>query len=225
MSVRDLHSVSTDLAADLPDVLPVLPLTGVILLPRGRLPLNIFEPRYLALVDQAMGQGRTLGMIQPTGDDANEVLSPLYNIGCMGRITSFSETEDGRYLISLIGVSRFKIGEELPMQNGYRRVRPVWAEFAHDLGGEDAATKLDRNRLLAALRDYFKAQGITANWEAIQQTTDENLVVSLTMVCPFEPNEKQALLEATTLAERARMLLTLLEMAALDKREIESARH
>lgn len=208
----------------LPETLPIFPLPGVILLPRGRMPLNIFEPRYLAMVDDAMANGRLIGMIQPSHETVSDAVPPIYNVGCVGRVISFSETEDGRYLISLFGVCRFAVNEELGLHNGYRRIRPDWSPFKDDLLGEEQ-DKIDRNRLFTALRGYFKTQGIMANWEAIQQTGDENLIISLTMICPFEQNEKQALLEARTLGDRARLLLTLLEMAALNKREIDSARH
>ena len=209
---------------DLPACLPVFPLPGVLLLPRGRLPLNIFEPRYLAMTDDALGApGRLIGMIQPA--DANADLGPrgpparLYPIGCAGRIASFSETEDGRYLISLAGVCRFTIAAELAGAKGYRRVRPDFAPWQADLGpadlgAPDAPAGIDRARLLGALKTYFTVEKIEADWAAIADTPDERLVTTLAMVCPFQPPEKQALLEARTMAERARTILALLEMAA-----------
>lgn len=208
----------------LPSALPVFPLPGVLLLPRGRLPLNIFEPRYLALVEDAMAAGRLMGMIQPLDPSCRTRCPALYETGCAGRITNFSETEDGRLLITLSGLSRFRVVRELPMERGYRRVQPAWERFAGDLDGEPAAG-LDRARLLAGLRPYFKAQGISANWDAIEGTPDERLVTSLAMICPFEPSEKQALLEAPDLAERARLLIALIEMAILDNRDNDSAVH
>lgn len=197
----------------LPAELPVFPLTGVLLLPRGRLPLNIFEPRYLAMFDDALAGERMIGMIQPSGAATQgDQLSPaLYAIGCAGRITSFSESGDGRYLVALDGVSRFRITEELPLQRGYRRVIPDWTPFAADLTEEELT--LDRARLIELLQAYFRQQQLSANWEAIGQAPDERLLTSLAMICPFEPPEKQALLEAGCLSDRARLMMSLLEIA------------
>ncbi|HEY0833927.1 MAG TPA: LON peptidase substrate-binding domain-containing protein [Azospirillum sp.] len=206
----------------LPREIPVFPLSGVLLLPHGRLPLNIFEPRYLAMVADALAGDRVIGMIQPT-DPASRAKAPaLYETGCAGRITAFSETDDGRMLITLTGLCRFSVLRELPAAaGGYRRVVPAWERFAGDLEAEtaDVAGALDRARLTAGLKCYFRAQGISANWDHIQCTPDERLVTSLAMVCPFEACEKQALLEAPDLAERAKLLIALIEMAILDGRE------
>lgn len=202
----------------LPRELPVFPLPGVLLLPRGRLPLNIFEPRYLAMVEDALGRDRMIGMVQPTDPTSRAKVPALYETGCAGRITSFAETEDGRLLITLTGVCRFMALRELPCQRGYRRVQPAWERFAADLNGEDSGG-IDRSRLLGGLKGYFKAQGISANWEAIEGTPDERLVTSLAMICPFEASEKQALLEAPDLTERAKLLIALIEMAILDGHE------
>src|SRR6185312_13944937 len=131
----------------LPDVLPIFPLSGALLLPRGRLPLNIFEPRYIAMVETALGNGRLIGMVQPSAPETQEPLPPIYHIGCAGRIVSFSETDDGRFLISLAGVCRFKIAEELPMQYGFRRVRPDWEDFLTDINTTGEAD-IDRDKLL-----------------------------------------------------------------------------
>ena len=198
--------------ADLPAEIAVFPLTGALLLPRGRLPLNIFEPRYLAMTMDALGQGRLFGMVQP---DARGKAGPgLYRIGCLGRISSFSETDDGRLLITLIGVTRFRILEELPLaQGGYRRVRADYSDFVTDLLEADPPP-LDRPALLGALKPYFQVRGIEANWDAVEQTPDALLVTMLAMVCPFDPPEKQALLEAAEGQERAEMLVTLLRMGA-----------
>lgn len=201
--------------ADLPTEIAVFPLTGALLLPRGRLPLNIFEPRYLAMTQDALGQGRVFGMVQP---DARGKAGPegtgLYRIGCLGRLSSFSETDDGRLLITLIGVTRFRIAEELPMAaGGYRRVRANYADFVTDLLAAEPPP-LDRVALLGALKPYFYARGIEANWDAVEQTPDALLVTMLAMVCPFDPPEKQALLEASEGSERADMLVTLLRMGA-----------
>jgi Lon protease-like protein len=210
----------------LPETLPIFPLSGVLLLPRGRLPLNIFEPRYLSMIEDALGNGRLIGMVQPnTPEISEEPLPPVYHIGCAGRITSFTETEDGRFLISLGGVCRFKIGEELPIQRGYRRVRPEWQSFLTDINEPDDI-EIDRDKLFGILRSYFKLQGISADWNAVQSTNNETLVSSLAMICPLEPNEKQALLEAPTLPKRAELLMALLEMASVPLSEVEGlARH
>jgi Lon protease-like protein len=200
---------------DLPAELPIFPLTGVLLLPRGRLPLNIFEPRYLAMFDDAIAGPRLIGMIQPATaqDDPAEATSPagLYGVGCAGRITSFNETGDGRYMVALDGIARFRITQELPLRRGYRRVVPDWTPFAVDLAEEDAS--IDRARLLELLQAYFRQQQLSANWDAIGQAPDERLLTSLAMVCPFAPSEKQALLEADCLSDRARLMMALLEIA------------
>jgi len=199
---------------ELPAEIPIFPLTGALLLPRGRLPLNIFEPRYVAMIEDALGMGRMLGMIQPDGSGHRGLTGPaLYRIGCLGRICSFSETEDGRFLVTLTGVIRFGVAEELGLHRGYRRVRAEYAEHAADLQTAPAPA-LDRLALLGALRPYFKARQIDANWEAIEHTADATLVTTLCMVCPFDPREKQALLEAPTPDDRAAMLVALLRMDA-----------
>lgn len=199
----------------LPAEIAVFPLPGALLLPQGRLPLNIFEPRYLAMVADALGEGRMFGMIQPdAARPAGDAGPALSRIGCLGRLTSFSETEDGRFLITLTGVIRYRVSEELPMRRPYRRVRPDYAGFEPDLDLAARPALVDRARLLAALRRYFRQRGIEANWSAIEQTPDPALLTTLCMVCPFEPREKQALLEVATAEERAQLLLALLEMAA-----------
>lgn len=201
--------------ADLPAEIPVFPLPGVLLLPQGRLPLNIFEPRYLAMVQDALGAGRMFGMIQPEpGAPHGETGPGLYRIGCLGRISSFAETEDGRFLITLTGVIRFRVAEELPMRRGYRRVRADYADFRADLDRAAAPAGIDRAALLGALLPFFKARRIEANWEALEKTSDKMLVLTLAMLCPFEQREKQALLEAGGPEERAAMLTALLRMGA-----------
>jgi Lon protease-like protein len=209
--------------ADLPGVLPVFPLAGVLLLPRGRLPLNIFERRYLAMVDDALAGGRMIGMIQPSDPAADDVAPPLFRVGCAGRITSFSEAGDGRYLIALDGVARFRILEELPLTRGYRRVVPDWSLFGADL--EEQPCSIDRPRLINLLQTYFRQQGLSANWEAIGQTPDERLMTSLAMICPFAPPEKQALLEADCVSTRCRLMMALLEIAIAGHGEADQPRH
>ena len=198
--------------ADLPAEFPVFPLGGALLLPGGKLPLNIFEKRYLRMVDDALSEGRVIGMIQPDESRRDGPTGPaLYRVGCVGRLSSFSETDDGRYLITLSGVIRFGVQVELEMRRGYRRVRADMARFQADLDDAEPAA-IDRNGVLEALRAYFTAHGFDANWEAIDEMPDQALVNTLAMVCPFEPPEKQALLEAQTDEERATTLLTLLQM-------------
>lgn len=210
--------------AALPAILPIFPLTGVLLLPRGRLPLNIFEPRYLAMTRDALAGERLIGMVQPSDPGASGS-PPVYPTGCAGRITSFSETEDGRFLITLTGTSRFRIREELPLLEGYRRVVPEWREFARDLDSEDEP-RFDRERLMRGLKAYFVQQQISADWDAIGSVAGERLVTSVAMICPFEPSEKQALLEAPDLGERARLLTAIVEMAVLNRpSDGTSARH
>ena len=209
-----LHSPSGPSTGELPDILPIFPLEGVLLLPRGRLPLNIFEPRYLAMFDDALKGNRLIGIIQPSsaGGDAQSP-RPVFSVGCAGRIVSFDETDDGRYIVTLAGVCRFTIHEELPVERGYRRVVPDWTAFGGDRD-EEQCPGLDRARFVSLLQTYFQGQGLSANWDAIKGTPDERLLTSLAMICPFEPPEKQALLEAATEAERAATLLTLLQMGA-----------
>lgn len=190
----------------LPETLPVFPLDGVLLLPRGTLPLNIFEPRYIAMVDEAMASHRLIGMLQSKEDGS------LYDVGCAGRIVSYNETTDGRYEIVLTGICRFKIAHELDQKNGFRRVVPLWNDYHHDL--EPLGTLgVDRSRLNALLKDYFHMQGLTCSWEAVEGASDEKLMTSLAMICPMEAKEKQALLEAECCKERAQLFMTLLEMA------------
>jgi uncharacterized protein len=209
----------------LPEIVPIFPLTGVLLLPRGKLPLNIFEPRYLAMTEDALSGNRMIGIIQPSDPLSRASVPPVYPIGCAGRITSFSETDDGRCLITLTGVCRFETVRELPIVRGYRRVDVSWERFAADLE-EPGPALFDRARLVEGLRTYFKIQGISANWDAIESTPDERLVTSLAMICPFEPSEKQALLECGSLSERASMMIAIIEMSVLDKRGGDTmARH
>jgi len=198
----------------LPAEFPIFPLAGALLLPHGKLPLNIFEPRYLAMVEDALGAQRCIGMIQPDEMRRPGEMGPaLYRVGCLGRVVSFSETDDGRYLVTLAGLCRFEVLEELGMRRGYRRVLAGFVPFAADLD-EDEAPLADRAALLAALRTYFQAHGFEANWSAIDAMDDDALVTTLAMVCPFGPAEKQALIEAAPGTERAATLLTLLRMGA-----------
>jgi Lon protease-like protein len=201
---------------DLPASFAVFPLPGVLLLPRGRLPLNIFEPRYLAMIEDALANSRMFAMIQPDETLPETPNGPaLYRVGCLGRLSSFSETDDGRLLITLTGVARFSIASEIDMRRGYRRVIGDFSRYQADMNDSDD-TALDREGLLDALRGYFARRGVEPNWDAINRLADEALVLTLAMVCPFEPIEKQALLEAPSEPERADTLLALLRMGAAE---------
>jgi hypothetical protein len=208
---------------ELPRVVPIFPLPGVLLLPGGRLPLNIFEPRYLAMVRDALAGERAIGMIQPREEATDAGAAKVYETGCLGRITAFSETDDGRYLITLTGLIRFDVARELPPLEGYRRVTTDYHRFRRDLeGGAEAGTEagaepeagaIDRARLLETVGCYFEAQGIEGDWKAIEEAGDAALVTWLAMLCPFAGPEKQALLEAMSLAERASAMTAIMEMA------------
>lgn len=207
---------------DLPTTVAVFPLTGVLLVPGGRLPLNIFEPRYLNLVEDAMASGRMMAMAQPREprDPMEETrdedgLPALYDVACLGRIVSFEETGDGRLAITLLGLSRFHVREELPMQRGYRRVRVCYHDFAGDLE-PPAEMTVDRDRLFAVLKPFAARHGLSFNWDLMREVDSAPLLTSLAMVCPFEPREKQALLEAANPQARAELMLALLEMGAMD---------
>ncbi len=199
---------------NLPASLPIFPLPGALLLPGGRLPLNIFEPRYLNMVRDAIAGNRLIGMIQPNQDSEDPGSAETYRTGCTGRIVAFSETEDRRYLVTLAGLIRFDITRELPLEQGYRTVAPNFERFRDDLA-EDT-DDVDRESLLEALHAYFEVSGLGSDWSAVEKAPDESLVTSLAMACPFDPPEKQALLEAMTLSERAETLITILRMSVLE---------
>ena len=189
--------------------IPLFPLAGCILLPRAELPLNIFEPRYLRMVDHALGAGRLIGMIQPR-EDEGEHAPALYAIGGVGRITSFSETGDGRYLITLTGLSRFRLVRERRTETPYRVADVDYDPFSADAEPERA--EVDRDLLMETMRDYLDAQNLSADWDAATSAPPEALVNSLAMCCPFAPSEKQALLEARGAVERADCLIALMRM-------------
>lgn len=203
---------------DLPAEIPIFPLTGVLLLPGGGLPLNIFEKRYLAMVRDALqSPSRLIGMVQPSLEEKVEspVGAPkIYGTGCAGRIAAFQETQDQRYMITLTGLIRFGIHAELPDKDGYRRVVPDWSRYRSDL--EEDGGRIDRGRLIGALRAYFEAEGVSADIDSLQDNSDEKLVALLAMHCPFEPREKQALLEAPSLEARAEAIAAIMEMATLE---------
>jgi Lon protease-like protein len=196
---------------DLPTRLPIFPLTGVLLLPRGRLPLNIFEPRYLALTEYALAHGRMFGMVQPQEGHGDDGDPPLYRTGCAGRIVEFGETPDGRFLVTLKGVARFDIAAEPPRDELFRQIVPDWQRWRDDL--EDDEEGVDRDHMIAKLTPYFERHGIGAESEVLHSAPIEHLVNSLAMACPFSPGEKQALLEAKRTSERAKILTALVEMS------------
>jgi hypothetical protein len=196
----------------LPRELAIFPLPGVLLLPDGKLPLNIFEPRYLNMVADSLANGRMLGMVQPSEEPGAGLEPPVFETGCMGRISSLDETEDGRLLITLTGVCRFRIVRELDLFNGFRRVEPDFEPFLHDLD-EPPELSIDRERLIVALRAYSRLHNLEFNWKAIERIADYDLSVALCMACPLEAREKQALLESKDPATRTKTLITLMEMA------------
>lgn len=197
---------------DLPTALPIFPLQGALLLPGGELPLHIFEPRYRAMIEDAMLAERMIGMIQPR---EKEKLEPddkpdVFGIGCVGQIATHNRLDDGRHLILLTGVCRFRVKQELPLMRGYRRVEPDYGPFVTDLYDDGSA--VDRAQLLATLEKYLKRRKLEADWQAIGETPTPKLVSIMAMVCPFAPNEKQALMEAKDIAQRARTMMTLMQM-------------
>ncbi len=197
---------------DMPETLPVFPLPGAILLPRARLPLHIFEPRYLAMVDDCLkSERRMIGMIQPRSGSGE--VPALWDVGCAGRITSFSETEDGRYMITLTGIARFRVVEELAGFVPYRRCKLEWNAFSFDLKGEGSEVDFPRSAFLEKLSRYLKQRNLGVDWGTLKEAEDELLVNALSMLCPFQPEEKQALLEAQSLGDRRRVLETLISFA------------
>ena len=212
-------------AGDLPQVIPVFPLPGAILLPRGQLPLNIFEPRYLNMIDDAMAGDRIIGMVQPRGGALGGPQRPsgLSPVGCAGRITSFAETSDGRYLITLTGCARFHLASEIPAQTPYRQIRADFTRFEADLSAPPVDdVGLDRDGLLEALRAYLETRGLDIDWDTAETAPPEALINSLSMALPFDPPEKQALLEAASLTDRSAVLTALLTIDAAGDGEGEA---
>ena len=199
--------------ADLPQHIPVFPLSGALLLPRADLPLNIFEPRYVAMIQDAMSSDRLIGMIQPQADVAGKDVPLLQKIGCAGRITSYAETPDDRLVITLTGVSRFEIVEELAAVTPYRQVVANYHPFAIDLVSDIGATEVNRPALLKAFRDYLSANNMNADWDQVDAASTEVLVNTLSLLAPYPPGDKQALLEAPDLKTRADVLVALTEVA------------
>lgn len=200
--------------ADLPPAVPVFPLSGALLLPRTQLPLNIFEPRYIDMIDAALSGNRLIGMVQPAsgGPVADPDKPSLADVGCVGRLTGFQETGDGRYMITLQGVTRFKVATELEALTRYRQVEADFAPFAGDLKCGQGEDDVDRNGLLKTLRAYLDANSLEADWQSVSEAETEVLVNALCMMCPYGPQEKQALLEARDLKTRAETLIAITEM-------------
>ena len=206
---RYYHALS-----DLPHSLPLFPLTGAVLLPRGTLPLNIFEPRYLEMVDYALTGDRLIGMIQPTESEEKVLRPALSQVGCAGKITAFRETEDNRYLITLQGLCRFRLTSEMATITPWRAANCDFTPYADDLAAPAAEEELPRERLLSALKAYLASRDMKADWKSVMAAPAESLVNALAMMCPFEPAEKQALLEAPSWVERVSTLVALLEIAS-----------
>ena len=198
-------------AVALPAIVPIFPLAGVLLLPRARLPLHIFEPRYQAMTKDAIVGDGMIAMAQPRTPDSEEAEPDLYPIACLGRIVEQEQQDDGRWMLTLEGVIRFTISEECPVKDGYRQVRADYSDFSHDLEPHGSALRLDRDALLTSLTNYLEGQGLSADREAIGRLPDEPLVNALAMACPFMPAEKQALLQARDIEERGELLQTLLQ--------------
>src|SRR6202044_1143595 len=199
----------------LPAVIPVFPLPGALLLPRGQMPLNIFEPRYLAMIDDTLrSEHRLIGMIQPDpahpGPDENK--PHLFRVGCVGRMTQFAESGDGRYLIQLTGVARFRVEAELPVGTPYRQCRVAYQPFVDDFTARKGEDEVDRKAVLRALADFLKANNLKADWGGIENAPNEALVNALAMMSPYGPAEKQALLEAPDLKMRAEILIAVTEI-------------
>jgi len=198
---------------DLPDTIPIFPLPGALLLPRARLPLHIFEPRYLQMLEDCLKtKSRLIGLIQPRavpeGAEAR-----LAAIGCAGRLTAFNETEDGRYMITLTGMSRFRLRDEVPGFAPYRRASVDWAAFSRDLGPEESDTGFDRDSFLSLLSRFFQARRLDTDWSGLKEADPEMLINALSMLCPFTPEDKQALLEAPSLSTRRETLTALIEFS------------
>ena len=205
---------------ELPEIIPVFPLPGALLLPRGQMPLNIFEPRYIAMVDDALRDGhRLIGMIQPdVTHSRNEAKPALFRVGCVGRITQLAESGDGRYILELTGVARFKVVEELSALTPYRQCKVDFFSYVDDFVARRGEEKVDRQALLETLTDFLKANDLKVDWEGIEAAPNEALVNALAMMSPYGPAEKQAMLEAPDLKTRAEILIAVTEMDLAKKR-------
>ncbi len=209
MSINNPYQSITEL----PSVLPIFPLEGALLLPRGQLPLNIFEPKYMAMIDTALSGDRLIGMVQPSQSADEGKSSRLQSVGCAGRITQIAESGDGRYVLTLTGVARFRITNELKSETPFRQFKVLFNEFAHDLVARTGEDEVDRAAVIQALKNFSKANRMKVDWEAIDEAPNEALVNALSMMCPFGPSEKQALLEAIDLRMRAEVLVAISEIS------------
>lgn len=206
-----------------PKEVPIFDLSGLVLLPQGHLPLQVKEPPYLRLVEHALKQDRYVGIVQSKEKKRKEE-SPLFQTGCLGKITTFSESDNGSYMLVISGLVRFRIVKELPKMLDFRRVLVSYESYLHDYL-DQGQVSFERERLLELLKNYFTTNRIQANWDEIQTVPDEKLITSLTMICPFNPSEKQALLESPTMAERCRMMTALLEMAFIKHQSTSWLKH
>ena len=206
--------------SELPRQIPIFPLPSALLLPGGKLPLNIFEPRYLAMVRDCLVQPhRLIGMVQPRADEEDD----LYEIGCAGRISSYGESDDGRLLITLSGTLRYRLLDIHEVEDGYKMANVSWIDFKNDLIPDES--QIDRALLIENLRHYFELKGYSADWEHIGNCEDEKLVTTLSMICPFDVPEKQALLECPDLNQRVKLLIAILEMASHADDDESTAKH
>lgn len=211
--------------SDLPREMPIFPLAGAVVMPGVQLPLNIFEPRYLNMVTDSLASSHLIGMIQPTSETMMEETPAIHRVGCAGRITSYSETSDGRIILVLTGVCRFQVSKELEEQNGYRRVKPDWERFAADYHAEEGPAIGDREGFLGSLKTYCSLRGVEIPWEDIEKMGDGELVNLLCAHLPLSPEDKQALIETLQPAERASLMRGLLDMAAASSMRVAEHRH
>ena len=198
--------------SELPETIPLFPLPATVLFARGDITLNVFEPRYIQLIDDVLRSNRLIGIIQPSPGSEDTPLPELERVGCLGRVTALQETGEGNYLISLTGICRFRIVDELYVHTPFRQVTAAWQEFSEDLIANAGADKVDRPRVMATLKDFLEASELEADWAGIRKASNEALVNALCMMSPYETREKQALLEAPDLQQRAEMLIAITEM-------------
>jgi Lon protease-like protein len=210
---------------ELPETLPIFPLPGAVVLPRAQLPLNIFEPRYLNMTFDALGGHRMIGMIQPQTSQARDREGAIHKTGCAGRITAFKETDDGRLLIILTGVCRYDVAREVSVTRGYRRIQADWGRFARDLSADAAAPEVAAKEVIRAVKPYLEAKKLEVDWDSLVRMEGEILVNYLTMHMPFGLEEKQALVEAVTPSERAKILATLCAMSLSSQDSEDTTRH
>ena len=206
------------------NTIPVFPLSGAVLLPRGELPLHIFEPRYREMIRDAASSHGRIGMVQPTEPEMGADNPRLFGTGCVGRVTALRETDDGCYDLTLVGLCRFDIVEELPMVHSYRQVLANYDQYLVDLKPGESLD-LCRDQILEALKGYLEVRQLEADWSQVQEVKDETLINALSMICPFEVSEKQALLESPDLAARAELLVAILEMASHSEHDEQGAKH